>query len=134
MNNPINVYVIDDDEDDQRFLIEALKEINPLIKCYTAMNGQEGLIKLETNTIPAPSIIFLDFNMPRYNGRQVLVKLKSRPDFKGIPVVIHSTSINEKDVDELKALGAADYLVKQFDYSILKEEVGKILASEVFEA
>lgn len=133
MNDLINVYIVDDDEDDQQFLMEALKEINPSIKCFTAINGQEGLRKLETNAIPVPAIIFLDLNMPRFNGRQVLVKLKSHPDFKGIPVIIHSTSINEKDVDELKALGAADYLVKQFDCNILKEEVNKILVSEVFE-
>jgi hypothetical protein len=53
MNTTIT-HIIDDDLDDQRFLIEAIKDIAPSIDCYTAVNGQEGLQKLETGSIPFP--------------------------------------------------------------------------------
>jgi CheY-like chemotaxis protein len=65
--------------------------------------------------------------MPRINGRQVLFELKNDPAYINIPVIIYSTSSNEKDRAELKALGAADYLVKQSDYCALKTELTTIL-------
>jgi CheY-like chemotaxis protein len=71
MAKPIIVYIMDDDPDDQEFLIQALKDLDPSIECFTAKNGQEGLHKLETAAIPLPFLIFLDLNMPRINGRQV---------------------------------------------------------------
>jgi CheY-like chemotaxis protein len=126
MAKPIIVYIMDDDPDDQEFLIQALKDLDASIECFTAKNGQEGLHKLETAAIPLPSLIFLDLNMPRINGRQVLFELKNDPAYKNIPVIIYSTSSNEKDRAELKALGAANYLVKQSDYCALKTELTTI--------
>jgi CheY-like chemotaxis protein len=88
-----------------------------------AKNGQEALQKLETDAIPLPSLIFLDLNMPRLNGRKVLFELKNNPEYRNIPVIIYGTSSNEKDRAELKALGAADYLVKQSDNVASKTEL-----------
>ena len=108
--------------------MEALREVEPLIECYTALNGQEGLQRLETNVVPFPSLIFLDLNMPRIDGRKFLTVIKEHPKFGSIPVVIYTTSDNEKDRDELMDLGATDYLVKQADFSALKEELSRILS------
>lgn len=127
MTKPTIVYIIDDDSDDQDFLIGALKDLDSSIACFTAKNGEEGLQKLETAAIPFPSLIFLDLKMPRVNGRQVLFELKNDPEYRNIPVIIYSTSSNEKDRAELKSLGAIDYLVKQSDDYILKKELEKIL-------
>ena len=123
MLNPSTIYIIDDDIDDQNFLIEAIKEIDPLVKCYTATNGQEGLNKLVTNAIPIPSIIFLDLNMPRIDGRKFLIEIKKIPQFQSIPVVIYTTSTNQKDKDEMQQLGATDYISKQADFWLLKENL-----------
>ena len=120
-------YIIDDDRDDQDYLITVLKEIDPHSQCYTALNGQEGLRKLEKHLIPIPSIIFLDLNMPRINGRQFLLALKKNPQLQNICTVVYSTSNTQKDIEETKQLGASFYLEKQPDYSILKEELEKIL-------
>ena len=125
---PALLYIIDDDPDDRNLLIEAINDINPSIKCITANNGQEGLLKL-TNSRHFPSIIFLDLNMPRINGRQFLTKLKSDPQLRNIPVIIYSTSSDQKEIDELMLLGARDYLVKQWDYSVLKERLYIILST-----
>lgn len=128
MNISNVVYIIDDDPDDQDFLIEAIKEIDSSINCYTALNGQEGLRKLETEAIPFPSVIFLDLNMPRINGRKFLELIKDHPRFKSIPIVIYTTSENSKERDELQLLGASDYLVKQSDFTLLKENLIKIFS------
>ena len=128
MNISNVVYIIDDDPDDQDFLIDAIKEIDPSINCYTALNGQEGLRKLETDAIPFPSAIFLDLNMPRINGRKFLTLIKEHPRFKSIPTIIYTTSENSKEREELQLLGASDYLVKQSDFVLLKENLVKIFS------
>ena len=122
MHNTI-IYIIDDDLDDQDFLIEAIKDIDLSIQCYTAINGQEGLQKLETSLIPYPSLIFLDLNMPRVDGRKFLAAIKSHAQFKSIPVVIYTTSSDPGDREEMMKLGAMDYIVKQSDFALLKENV-----------
>ncbi|MGZ5133870.1 MAG: response regulator [Flavitalea sp.] len=127
MNTTPIIYIIDDDTDDQNLLIEAIKEIDISIECYTAMNGQEGLNKLVTNMIPYPSLIFLDLNMPRIDGHKFLTMIKKDPDFKSIPIVIYSTSSNKKDMEEMLQLGAVDYLVKQADYLLLKENLSRMI-------
>jgi CheY-like chemotaxis protein len=76
-------YIIDDDRDDQDYLIAALKEIDPNTEYFTAFNGQEGFRKLELGLIPIPSVIFLDMNMPRVNGRQFLMAMKKKSSIPG---------------------------------------------------
>ena len=121
-------FIVDDDTDDQEFLIEALNEIDSSISFFTAKNGQEGLLKLEIKAIPFPSLIFVDMNMPRVNGNHFLTQLKNDPLFQSIPVIIYSTSSNKKEMDEIMKLGAAGYLVKQSDYLVLKEQLQTILS------
>ena len=128
MTTPNVIFVVDDDLDDQELLIEALREIDSTIECFTAINGQEGLKKLESKSIPLPSLIFLDLNMPRVNGRKFLHEIKNNPLLQSIPVIIYSTSSNPRDMEELQHLGATDYLVKQVDFSILKEKLRTILS------
>ena len=129
MNTTAIIYIIDDDLDDQDFLIEAIEEIDSSIECYTAMNGQEGLNKLEANAVPFPSLIFLDLNMPRIDGRKFLTVIKKLPRFKSIPVVIYTTSDNERDRYEVLKLGATDYLVKQSNFSLLKNNLALIISN-----
>lgn len=122
-------YIIDDDLDDQDYLIKLLKDIDPHSECFTALNGQEGLKNLKMHLIPIPSIIFLDLNMPRVNGRQFLIAMKKDPQLQNIYTIIYSTSTTQKDIEETKQLGASFYLEKQPDYSLLKEELENILLS-----
>ncbi len=129
MITPKVIYIIDDGPDDQALLIRALKKIDAAIECFTADNGQEGLLKLENGTISFPNLIFLDLNMPRINGKKVLFELKNNPLFNFIPVVIYTTSSSQKDKDDAKLLGASDYLVKQIDPSDLKSMLTGILST-----
>ena len=127
MTKPSIFYIIDDDRDDQDYLIAALKEIDPDCECFSAINGQEGLRKLEMGLIPIPSIIFLDLNMPRVSGRQFLMAMKKNSQFQEILTIVYSTSATQKDIEETKQLGASFYLEKQPDYLILKDELQKIV-------
>ena len=71
-------YVIDDDLDDQQFLIEALIENDPTAQCVIARNGQQGIQQLKLERI-LPDAVFLDQNMPGLTGKQCLLLLKQLP-------------------------------------------------------
>ena len=119
-------FIVDDDIDDQQFLIEALVKNDPSCKCYTASNGQEAITGLADATIPFPDVIFLDLNMPLMNGRECLVALKQTPSLQHIPVIIYSTTSDKKEIQEITELGAAYFLIKKPGFKQLREEISSI--------
>jgi CheY-like chemotaxis protein len=126
-----NIYfIVDDDIDDQQFLIEALVENNPFSQCFTACDGEEAITQLRNAIVPTPDVIFLDLNMPRLNGKQCLVMLKNSPSFQHIPVVIYSTTSNKQEIQEIYELGASYFLIKPDSFKELREELASI---EIFE-
>ncbi len=121
MSLNITCFLIDDDVDDQDIFILALEEVDPTIRCHVASDGVEALQKLEEDSSFRPDYIFLDLNMPRMNGRQCLAAIKKVHSLRDIPVVIYSTSSDQKDMAETKQLGAADYIVKPNTVSALAD-------------
>src|SRR5687768_10254806 len=91
------LFIIDDDIEDQEIFMEALKEIDSSIQCFCATNGEEALNQLEREVIILPDLIFLDMNMPKLNGKQVLRELKNTRTLKSIPVIMYSTSFAPRD-------------------------------------
>lgn len=67
--------------------------------------------------IPRPNLILLDLNLPSTDGREVLEQIKLDPLLKTIPIVILTTSVNSKDVEECYIKGANSYLVKTMPFS-----------------
>ena len=127
METPKLYYVIDDDTDDQKYLIEALKENDQFVQCVTATNGQEALAKLKT-AFPLPDVIFLDLNMPGINGKKCLVEIKQVPSLQHIPVIICSTSSNAKEIKQTMEMGAFHFLVKQSSFDNLKAQLFSVIA------
>src|SRR5882762_9611818 len=93
----IRFLLIDDDTDDRELFSEALATVDPVIVCDQATDGAEALDRLRRSELCEPDIIFLDINMPVMNGWQFLTKLKSEEKYKHIPVIVYSTSSNQKD-------------------------------------
>ncbi|MGZ3883469.1 MAG: response regulator [Bacteroidia bacterium] len=106
------ILIIDDDEDDRSLFFDAVKEIDPDLKCISAVNGQDALTVLRSKGAALPDYIFLDLNMPRLNGKQCLAELKKDPRLSKIPVIIYSTSKRIEDVEETKKLGAENFITK----------------------
>ncbi|WP_346317545.1 response regulator [Chitinophaga sp. YIM B06452] len=121
MKHKLSCLLIDDDRDDQEIFKLALQDINGEVFCLTADDGVKGLQMLQQEENFVPTYIFLDLNMPRMTGRDCLNAIKSNPLLADIPVVIYSTSSDPKDIQDTKAMGAADYVVKQYSISSLKE-------------
>jgi CheY-like chemotaxis protein len=102
---------IDDDRDDREIFCDALKEINPTIKCIGKDNAEEAINLLNSSSL-LPNYIFLDINMPKMGGIECLKKIKKNDRLSEIPVIVLSTTVSRKEIDEVKRLGA-DFLSKE---------------------
>ncbi|HAG96586.1 MAG: two-component system response regulator [Pseudomonadales bacterium] len=129
MNNgkPIVILMADDDKDDQLLTQEALQEsrvnntlilVNDGVELLEYLRG-EGQFKDQEHIWP--SLILLDLNMPRMDGREALAKIKADPRLRRIPVVILTTSKTEEDMLKGYDLGAASYLTKPVTFEGLVE-------------
>jgi len=121
-------FIADDDQDDREIFIEALHGIDKYCKCITAFDGQEALLKLANGMTYLPDFIFLDLNMPRMNGKQCLVEIKKNKKLREIPVIIYSTSIDKKDIQETMELGAAFFLQKPNRFDELSRALANIIS------
>ncbi len=122
-----NIFLAEDDSDDQFLFTDALNEIDSSIKCQIANNGKEtveALTKLEV----LPDVIFLDLNMPYMNGFECLSKLKNDVRLSQLPVVIFTTSQNPADVEATHQLGANVFLSKPAKFADLKAKLQRILS------
>ncbi len=119
--------IVDDDEDDVELFCDALKDIDREVKCISASNGEDALIKLNKKDIPLPDYIFLDLNMPRLNGKQCLKRLKIDSKLRDIPVIIYSTSKLREDMEETRLLGAVHFLTKPNKLNDLRKAITSIL-------
>jgi CheY-like chemotaxis protein len=118
--------IIDDDPEDQEIFMEAVKEIDASIQCHTCNNGEDALTELE-NGPTAPDLIFLDLNMPRLNGKQVLKEIKNRKSLQTLPIIMYSTSFAPRDIDEINKLGAVFHLLKPSKFGDLCKALKDIL-------
>src|SRR6478609_2341852 len=100
----MTLFYADDDPEEIELFCFALKEIDSSIRCVTASNGEEALAILERHEKPA--LIFLDLNMPLFDGHQVLTELKRNNKLKNVPVVIYSSTDDEQSKNEVLKLGA----------------------------
>ena len=119
-------FIVDDDFDDQQFLIDALVENDPSCECFTSSDGQEAITKLMDAIIPIPDVIFLDLNMPLLNGRKCLAVLKKTLFLQHIPIIIYSTTSNKKEIQEITDQGASYFLIKKPSFKELREELSSI--------
>lgn len=101
------------------------KLANPVL---VARDGEEALewIPRWLSGEQKPAVILLDLNMPRVDGLTVLRELKARPDLRRIPVVILTTSREDRDLTAAYDLGANSYIVKPVDFSNFMEVAQQI--------
>jgi two-component system, response regulator len=115
MNKPQHdvqpILMVEDSEDDFEATMRAFRKANLRNPIMRAASGDEA-IELLDNSKHKPGLILLDLNMPGMDGRQLLTVLKQREDTRKTPVVILTTSDDERDVDACYQLGANTYIQK----------------------
>ncbi len=106
------VMIAEDDEDDYALAKDALKEGCPDVTQIWAKDGEEALDYLLDESKTAPSVIFLDLNMPKIDGWQCLTRIRSSEKLKHIPVVVLTNSATPADIMKAYQLGANNYVRK----------------------
>lgn len=126
--NPLKILMADDDDDDKLLTKDALTESRVLNELYFVSNGVELLDYLkgvgeyaDREKYPYPSIVLLDLNMPKMDGREALASIKADEKLRSIPVVILTTSKAEEDMIKGYNLGAASYITKPVTFDALVE-------------
>jgi two-component system response regulator len=125
--------VADDDADDQLLIGEALAETVRLDRVDFVDDGAALLDYLnrrgaftDLTDQPLPSLILLDLNMPRMDGREVLAAIKQDPELRRIPVLVFSTSTAPDDVRLAYELGGNSYIAKPGSYGGLVDVMSAI--------
>lgn len=119
------ILIVDDDAEDIELFGQAVNEVDPSITCVEAYNGLEALKVLKRNSF-LPDFIFLDINMPLMNGRRCLEEIKKDDVYRSIPVIIYSTTSDERQIQECRELGA-DFLTKPDSFDVLITSLRQIL-------
>jgi len=101
------------------------KLINPL---QVARDGEEalGYIGHWESGEPVPLVVLLDLKLPKVSGLEVLRQIKGHPQYRAIPVVVLTTSAEDRDVQAAYQLGANSYIVKPVDFDKFIEVAGHI--------
>jgi len=124
--------VVEDSPSDVRLIREALKETSVPVHITVTRDGVEALDYLrqsDMGRVARPDLILLDLNLPRKNGREVLVEVKSSPTLKPIPVLVMTSSKADEDVAQAYMLNANCYITKPAD---LREYVDVVRSIEEF--
>ena len=123
----LNILLVEDDQVDVMNVKRAFDKnriVNPL---FVAGDGLEGLQMLRDGTVPDDRrLVLLDLNMPRMNGIEFLRELRRDPDLQHTPVVVLTTSNDERDKIEAYNLNVAGYLLKPVTFPAFTELMGAL--------
>ena len=110
------VLLVEDDTIDAMTVRRAFRDLKVTNQLVHTVNGEEALAYLREDAKDKPCLILLDLNMPKMNGTEFLAVAKVDPVLKKIPVVVLTTSSEERDVVQSFRLSVAGYIIKPVDY------------------
>jgi CheY-like chemotaxis protein len=121
-NAPLNILLVEDDEVDVMNVKRAFDKNHITNPLFVAGNGLEALEKLRSDEVPqGRRIVLLDLNMPKMNGIEFLRELRNDPALAPTPVVVLTTSNNDRDKIDAFNLNVAGYLVKPVTFAEFSE-------------
>ena len=120
------VLLVEDDSIDAMTVRRAFGDLNLSNRLAHAVNGEEALNYLRSEENSDPCVILLDLNMPRMNGVEFLRVIKDDDQLRRIPVIVLTTSNEERDVIDSFRLSVAGYIVKPVDYQKYVEAIRTI--------
>ncbi|MGB9204966.1 MAG: response regulator [Terriglobales bacterium] len=129
----VEILLVEDNPDDVELTLHALRKENLANNIHVARDGEEALEFLFCSGIHAersfehpPRLILLDLKLPKVDGMEVLKRLKADARTKTIPVVILTSSKEERDLANGYGLGANSYIQKPVDFDQFRETVKNV--------
>ncbi|MGZ4035344.1 MAG: response regulator [Bacteroidia bacterium] len=126
MTKKLRILLADDDKDDRFFFNKALSSLSVETELLVVENGEKLMSYLAEHIAKLPDVLFLDINMPKKNGSECLLEIKSNANMRGLPVIMYSTSLHGDVADVLYENGA-HYYVQKTDFTELPEILNKAL-------
>ena len=130
MSKTVDIILVEDNPDDAELVIRALRKNGISNTLVHLKDGEEALHFLfcegpyeGAQVLPNPRLILLDLKMPKVDGLEVLRRVKSNERLKLIPVVLLTSSKEDKDIFESYHLGVNSYVVKPVEYERLLKTV-----------
>jgi two-component system response regulator len=127
------ILLVEDNPDDMELTLRALKKHNLANNVHVARDGVEALdyiygTEIDTKGVinNRPKIVLLDLRLPKVDGLEVLKKMKSDERTKTIPVIILTSSSEERDLVDSYELGVNSYIVKPVDFEKFIQSVSEI--------
>lgn len=131
--NGVEILLIEDNSNDQELTMRALKKRNIANKVQIVNDGEEALEYLfgegkyaGRDVSAIPKVVLLDLKLPKVSGLDVLKRIKSDPHTKTIPVVVLTSSMEERDRLQSYELGVNSYIVKPVDFDKFVEAVSEL--------
>jgi CheY-like chemotaxis protein len=128
MAGKTTILVVEDDPADAYFLQRAFERVLANCALHLVCDGEEARSYLQgtgkyadRGAFPLPTIILLDLKMPRMNGFEFLMWLRTEADMKTIPTVVYSSSDNPNDIKRAYELGANSFLHKRLSMNSVQE-------------
>ena len=116
------ILVVEDSDTDYEATLRAFRNsnlANPVQRCEDGEDALDYLFQKnqysDTSKFPRPYLILLDLNLPGTDGREVLEEIKRDTELKTIPVIVLTTSSDEKDIENCYQAGANSYIQKPVD-------------------
>lgn len=129
----VEILLAEDNAEDAEMTMRALRRNNLANQLRWVKDGAEALDYLfgegayaGRDASRAPKLVLLDIKMPKVDGIEVLRRLKAHPATRAIPVVVMTSSNEERDVMESYRLGVNSYIVKPVQFDAFMETVAKI--------
>ena len=113
----VEILLVEDSPADLELAIRALQKHNLANQLHIARDGEEALAYLfGPDVLHTPKMVLLDLKLPKVDGLEVLRRIKSDPVTRRIPVVVMTSSREERDIVESYDLGVNSYIVKPVDF------------------
>jgi CheY-like chemotaxis protein len=133
MTEQLKILLVEDNYEHLNLTKYILRDNNVPGDVYVVRDGQEAIDYLyrrnqfaDTASSPRPSVVLLDLNLPRVDGKEVLKIIKSDSILKDIPVIVVSSSDREEDVSYASQMGAAAYISKSGGFEQLSKAIASI--------
>jgi two-component system response regulator len=128
-----DILLVEDNPSDVKLTLHALKTANLANSIQVARDGVEALeflfgaaLNTDQEIPEKPKLILLDLKLPRLNGHEVLKRIKNDPRTCGIPVVMLTSSGEERDVLKTYEVGANSYIIKPVDFEQFTDAIRDI--------